>query len=36
MFSLPLRSKLPLAPAGWNMGDLEEGKETLEGGMMRP
>lgn len=32
MFSLQLRSKPTPAPAGWNMGDLQEGKETNPGG----
>lgn len=35
MFSLQFRSKLTPTPAGWNMGDLQEGKEALEG-RLRP
>lgn len=31
IFSLQLESKLTSAPAGWNMEDLEEGKERKEG-----
>lgn len=35
VFSLQLRSKLTRAPTGWNMEDLEEGKERKEGRMRR-
>lgn len=35
VFCLQLRSNLTRAPAGWNMEDLEEGKESKEGGVRR-